>query len=126
MEIMAEYIERSDVAVFFENSKQTMWHKDDVAATISSKKNIPAADVVSQAVFDQVKWERDTALATLKEHGIGLAEKADVVEVVHSKWIKRNNERRCPVCGFFYLTNGMTVYNFCPMCGAKMDGDKNE
>ena len=46
---------------------------------------------------------------------------ADVVEVVHSKWIKRNNERRCPICGFFYMTNGTTVYNLCPMCGAKMD-----
>lgn len=43
---MAEYIERSDAAFFFENSKQTMWHKDDIAATISSKKNIPSADVV--------------------------------------------------------------------------------
>lgn len=50
---------------------------------------------------------------------------ADVVEVVHSKWIKRNNERRCPVCDFFYMTSGTTVYNLCPMCGAKMDGDSN-
>ena len=43
---MAEYIERAETAEFFEKSKQTMWHKDDVAATISSKKNIPSADVV--------------------------------------------------------------------------------
>lgn len=50
----------------------------------------------------------------------------DVVEVVHSKWIKRSNERRCPVCDFFYMTNGTTVYNLCPMCGAKMDGETNE
>lgn len=49
---------------------------------------------------------------------------ADVVEVVHSKWIKRNNERRCPICHFFYMTNGTTVYNLCPMCGAKMDGER--
>lgn len=49
---------------------------------------------------------------------------ADVVEVVHSKWIKRNNERRCPICQYFYMTNGTTVYNFCPMCGAKMDGEE--
>lgn len=47
---------------------------------------------------------------------------ADVAEVVHSKWIKRNNERRCPICQYFYMTNGTTVYKFCPMCGAKMDG----
>ncbi len=85
---MPEFIERSETAEFFEKSEQIMWHKDDIAATISSKSNVPAADVA---------------------------------EIVHSKWIKRNNERRCPVCGFFYLTNGMTVYNLCPMCGAKMD-----
>ena len=46
----------------------------------------------------------------------------DVVEVVHSKWIKRNNERRCPICHYFYMTNGTTVYIYCPMCGNKMDG----
>lgn len=45
---------------------------------------------------------------------------ADVAEVVHSKWIKRNNERRCPICHFFYFTNGASVYNLCPMCGAKI------
>lgn len=53
-----------------------------------------------------------------------LLKSADVVEVVHSNWIKRNNERRCPICDFFYLTNGTTVYNLCPMCGAKMDGER--
>jgi hypothetical protein len=39
------YINRAETAEFFEKSKQTMWHKDDIAATISSKKNIPYADV---------------------------------------------------------------------------------
>lgn len=43
---MPEYIERSDAAGYFEKSKQTMWHKDDVVATISSKSNIPSADAV--------------------------------------------------------------------------------
>ncbi len=28
---------------------------------------------------------------------------------------------KCPVCDFFYMTNGTTNYNFCPNCGAKMD-----
>lgn len=42
---MAEYVERATVAEFFEKSKQVMWHKDDVAAAISSD-SIPTADVV--------------------------------------------------------------------------------
>lgn len=51
---------------------------------------------------------------------------ADVVENVHSKWIERNNERRCPICHYFYMTSGTTIYNFCPMCGAKMDGKRKD
>lgn len=43
---MAEYIERANAAEYFEKSEQIMWHKDDVAATISQPKNIPTADVV--------------------------------------------------------------------------------
>ena len=50
----------------------------------------------------------------------------DVAKIVHSKWIKRNNERRCPICQYFYMTNGTTVYKFCPMCGAKMDGKRKD
>ena len=65
---------------------------------------------------------------------------ADVQEVKHAKWIKewrdgfvngkRNYELICPYCNFSYFDNqcGFIVpehFNFCPNCGAKMDGDKN-
>ncbi len=53
---MAEYIERSDAAEYFEKSKQTMWHKDDIAATISSKANIPTADVVEIRDCEQCEF----------------------------------------------------------------------
>ena len=48
---------------------------------------IPAADVVSKAVFDQVMWERNTAITQLREdYGVGLGEKkADVVPVADMK-----------------------------------------
>ena len=29
------------------------------------------------SVIEQTKWERDTALATLEEHGIGLGQRAE-------------------------------------------------
>lgn len=54
---MAEYIERSETAEFFEKSKQIMWHKDDIAATISSKKNIPSADVVEVVHGEWIKYK---------------------------------------------------------------------
>ena len=31
----------------------------------------------AEAIFEQIKWERDVALQTLEEHGIGLGQKAN-------------------------------------------------
>ena len=48
----------------------------------------PAVDAVDRAVYEQVAWERDTALAQLSDIGKGLGEKMDdVAKVV-----------RCPKC----------------------------
>lgn len=57
---------------------------------------------------------------------------ADVVEVRHGKWtlIGYGNGRplrwKCSACGYetFDAVNGDT--NFCPNCGAKMDGERKE
>ncbi len=88
----------------------------------------PTADVVSREVFEQVKWERDTALKTLEEHGIGLGQKADVVEVKHGKWQLNYNEHRhltscsCSVCKKSVFEHAPYIgYVICPYCGAKMD-----
>ena len=46
----------------------------------------PTVDSVSRGVHDQVRWERDTAIGQLEEHGIpfgGIA--PDVVKVVRCK-----------------------------------------
>lgn len=62
-------------------------------------------------------------------------------EIKHGKWVKewrdgfvngkRNYELICPYCNFSYFDNqcGFIVpehFNFCPNCGAKMDGDNGE
>ena len=46
----------------------------------------------------------------------------DAVEVVHGQWIKRPDERICPFCNDRYSYFGGKEKNFCPNCGAKMDG----
>ena len=47
----------------------------------------PAADVVSQKLFDQIDWERTVAISQLAEIGKGLGEKMDdVVERKTGKW----------------------------------------
>ena len=59
----------------------------------------------------------------------------DAVEVVHSEWIMVIDENdceciECPLCGEqFYDGDNDTFdkpWNYCPNCGAKMDGDGNE
>ena len=58
----------------------------------------------------------------------------DAVEVVHSEWIMVIDENdceriECPLCGEqFYDGDNDTFdkpYNYCPNCGAQMDGDGN-
>lgn len=60
---------------------------------------------------------------------------ADVAEVKHGEWIKDaedftdgNSTHKCSCCGGFidYYNGGADEYNYCPNCGAKMDGVINE
>lgn len=60
---------------------------------------------------------------TYAEMLIQSAPVADVVEVVHGEWIKNNGERSCMYCGFTYYSIDHD-FNYCPHCGAKMDGGK--
>ena len=101
--------------------------------------NAPA-EVVSKTAFEQVVWERDTALRQLREdYGVGLGEKKrDVAGVRHGKWKYDPNGMDwglgawvCSVCGCKnnnlgtserinpYLFSGS---KFCPNCGARMTG----
>ena len=49
---------------------------------------------------------------------------ADVVEVVHGKWINGNNIVTCSVCGSIAIPHDGKAY--CPYCGAKMDGEDTD
>lgn len=70
---------------------------------------------------------------------------ADVVTVVHGKWIVGKEiarewfgdhtlhidyeDYKCSVCGLtldrlLYCVDGSLFYKYCPRCGAKMDGGK--
>lgn len=45
---------------------------------------------------------------------------ADVIEVVHGRWIEGKTLEKCSVCG----KKGFPDWKYCPNCGAKMDGGK--
>lgn len=49
---------------------------------------------------------------------------ADVAPVVHGHWVEDPDEMGCSVCGerWNYCDNDTYTFNFCPNCGAKMDG----
>lgn len=62
--------------------------------------------------------------------GIDLLRTADVVEVKHGKWKECFEDWRkqiagdeCSACGFQHYGTSITHYNYCPNCGARMDGD---
>ena len=131
-----EYINREEALrqIFLE----AMGHDFDFNAEhrkiyISAKravKNTPAADVVSKELYEQIKWERDAALAQLKDYGVSLGEKADVVEVRHGRWerviptksaAKWSTKVSCSQCH----DQGYERYNYCPNCGAYMMGESN-
>lgn len=48
----------------------------------------------------------------------------DAVPVVHGRWSEEDTERYvCTVCGkWFFIDSGDGDMNYCPHCGAKMDG----
>lgn len=55
--------------------------------------DIPIVDAVPVKVIEQIKWERDTAIQQLEEHGIPFCGKADVVSVVRCKDCKYYDEK---------------------------------
>ena len=85
---MPEYIEREKAYELARTSElYSDFHRSmaDLTSLKELLEDTPTADVVPSAVLEQVMWERDMALETLKEHGIGFCEKSDVGEVVRCK-----------------------------------------
>ena len=82
---------------------------------------------------DDPNDERFTVtVATAKRlirHALTVAPAADVAPVVHGRWIPTkapfmNECKDCSVCG--YRTVWGHRYNYCPNCGAKMDGGDSD
>lgn len=94
-----------------------------------------------EALLKRLKFkvETDTTYNHLKQRGlesamaqVRKAPAADVVEVKHGRWISDDRDVlfSCSECGTQISTSWDCedlVWNFCPNCGAKMDGgDEND
>ena len=61
---------------------------------------------------------------------IRLAPTIDAVLVAHGRWINKTNRNRavveqrvdCSACGHIFWHTSAMSYNYCPNCGARMDG----
>lgn len=95
------------------------------------------ADKLYDAVSDTWSGSRVIDTNDILEF-IETFETADVREEKHGKWIDESTRHRfyvdtysCSLCGHtFVFDNDETPeeleYSYCPKCGAKMDGDKND
>lgn len=119
---MTEYIER-EAALAFQNELEPMVCKNIMTDELFSAtkdsdlvaflQNIPSADVVSRDCYDRLLSENDKL--------------RKVRPVVYGEWVweepnSANRFRGCFLCNKCFES----VYvkkNFCPNCGARMDGD---
>lgn len=51
---------------------------------------------------------------------------AEVQEVRHGKWEQENEIFKCSECAYAFENEGYQhFFNYCPNCGARMDGEEN-
>ena len=76
------------------------------------------------AVVDAI-WHGKRSMYSVA-NSINSVPSADVVPVRHGRWIMHDDEFgltcECSVCHIETMGDG----NYCPNCGAKMDGELNE
>ena len=71
-------------------------------------------------------WETGEVVEFLEDCPI-----VDAVEVVHSKWAKDGDgDEYCENCSRYMpireVTGDPSAHNYCPNCGAKMDGERKD
>lgn len=101
--------------------RQDLINRQDLIKAVESK-HFAIADNTHpyEAIRIQGKYFREV---------VDNAPKVDAVEVVHGRWVNPYMNRYghpchcCSVCGF---KASYQDKNYCPNCGAKMDGDGND
>ena len=83
------------------------------------------ADALLNAINQNIAEAHNERCAQILE-AVLYAPTADVAEVKHGEWLlgkyKCMDRSVCSVCNAVY--EGGDAWNYCPRCGAKMDGEK--
>lgn len=112
-----EYIERGALIRLFDERY--------ITAIVQQKHDDVSEDHKKhwKGVQSGTNWCRNTVLE---------APAADVVGVVHGEWISVEGDViwRCSICDAEISTSwdyeNEDMFKYCPCCGAKMDGERNE
>ena len=91
---------------------------------------IRKADVqkILKALYDNRQYSDVTSTLFVAMENIHDLPTVDAVEVVHGEWEEDGlyyNCSRCS-CSAVFTTYANLVFNYCPYCGATMDGGKKE
>lgn len=87
-------------------------------------------------VWDAFTSRDDPDLGLVIEENIERLPAADVAPVVHGEWIGTwgdgyangfivYEEFECSRCGCVHHADGEPTWDYCPQCGARMDGGEN-
>lgn len=92
-------------------------------------------DLIDRQALLAKKTEMELCFA-VSEYDIANAPRVDAVEVVHGRWVKRWHDNNligheyeeCSVCGSCVISDTEKFWdcNYCPQCGAKMDGGETD
>ena len=117
-----EYIERESLLVGIGSPESGL---DDIINTLIFEHNL---DFLHDYDEDEIRVFAKDLISNVRNY-IQTEPTADVVEVRHGKW---DINRNCSVCGV-YKFEGLDAdvwadwdIDYCPHCGAKMDGKDEE
>lgn len=98
---------------------------------METKKRLIDANELRQTIESKIYWSAICDGLDLLE-AIDDAPTVDAAEVVHGHWIDETTTSKgisfyrfvCSACGHIFWNGGIDNFNYCPNCGAKMDGGK--